>query len=346
MKENNYDIELYNLFFYISEIVDANLDERVQYYIEDKLTEEEFENEMNQLRERMLKQETLRIMANYLKQNIHIFSKKRRLILYIFYEIYNYHQEFDDESLPIKKEYVNALYDLKNNEKIFNEIIDERILILLIKSYFNVINILNTSYEESDDIYNLDEIEFTEETTNELSKKSENDIEKHETFIEENQTLFLPNLYKLVLTDLDGIFLEAQIDENTKLSMLSYNIFDEISNDIPSPLSLSFEEIFSNNKVFLEDLYLNSLIYFECKDKAIGLTPDEQIILKRLKNPRTEENPIETFTENDKMLILKAYIHMCYNQEQIDNNYKNIVDNCIKLTRKRINPICAIAYKY
>lgn len=349
----NIDNDLLILYDYINSVVNISIEQKIENYINnsENTTYEESYLTFKNLRHVILEQEITKVMTQYLTQNLHLFPKKRKMILYMFYEIYHYQQMHEDEKISIPDSYTEMLYNLKNNEYIFREIINKEVLQLIIKSYFQIIDSIYGIYEDYENDEEMDLEESFNDMQNEemgtiLSEKSLDDFNEFEVFQCENETFTLPELFKLMLTDLNSIYVSCEVSEYHKLYEMIYQIFREDESIIPSPLDLSFEEIFSNTKIFLEDMYLNSLIYFECKDQSLGLTQEETLIFQKIKGESNKGNPLEKIIDDDeKIIILKAYLHMCYNNKKINTNYPNIVNDCLNLTRKRINPICTLPYK-
>ncbi len=329
-----------DIYDYISQVADVNLDEKVDYITqEDIYDEEQPDLDIMDLRQRALQFTTLEIMSKYLKIGLDKSFKKRKIILYMFYEIYNYNFNYSDEELPLEEINLIDLYNKDNNDVILSDILKNNLLTPIIDAYMYI---TDTLYSQNiEDI--SDEIDFTNAI--ELQKQSLQDFKRNEIYQQEQSFEIIPNIYKYTLMDINNIYLLASVDESTKLDMMYYNIFDIDENSIPSPTDIEFYTLFHNSPIFLEDLYLTSFIYFSCKEKSLGLTEEEMDLFKKISHLLTSEENLYIPNTYDGKLMLKAYLHMIINKEKINTNHKNTVEKCIQLTRKKIHPINTCFYK-
>lgn len=333
------DQTIIDIYDYIAKVADVNLDEKVEYcFSNNEADMEEIESQIIDLRQRALQFTTINIMEKYLTYDISTNYKKRKIILYMFYEIYNYTLNYTDEQLQIDQQIFTNLYNLKDNDLIIAKILNNNLLTPIINSYMFIID--NLYVNSIDEFENID---FTE--AEELAEKSQKDFEENELYSQEQNTELLPNLCKYTLEDLNNIYLLANIDENTKLDMMYYDIFDTDENYIPSPTDISFDALFQNNSIFLEDFYLSSFIYFSCKANSLGLTQEEYDLYNKIIALFKSDEKLYIPDTYDGKIMLKAYLHMASNKQIINTNHKNTVNNCLKLVRKKINPISTYIYK-
>ena len=262
--------------------------------------------------------EILYTLSDYLVANIDDIPMKKALLLQVYYTDFEYIKQITHNTtltLPLDhpRGSDNIINNLRNNREV---------LFTVLRQYFSNIAATSSLNLFSDKI-------ISEKFGYYYKNKIITSIVRETFFDAEN----LYSILGLHTEDLHG-------------DMYDY-LFNEDNHKMPFLILPDEDFVHKNIDIYLEELYLNTLVFLKCKKESFGIDDNEHDILLYIRefinSPTSKKLPIPDFEEGEAMI--KNYILLSKNKDKLLKYHEKTVDEALKLARKKFNPISVLAFK-